>query len=59
MGAGLIITQKETIRTSSQSQGDSVVVHVCESEAEADEAGRPKQQIVQTRRPEGPPTVLN
>lgn len=37
----------------------SVVVHVCESEAEGDEAGRPKQQIVQTRRPEEPPTVLN
>ncbi len=37
----------------------SVVVHVCESETEEDEAARPKQQIVQTRRPDGPPKVLN
>ncbi|MED6236145.1 Calcipressin-3 [Ataeniobius toweri] len=37
----------------------SVVVHVCESETEDDEAVRPKQQIVQTRRPDGPPAVLN
>ncbi|XP_059208596.1 calcipressin-3 isoform X1 [Centropristis striata] len=37
----------------------SVVVHVCESETEEDEAARPKQQIVQTRRPEGPPKVFN
>ncbi|XP_029972866.1 calcipressin-3 isoform X1 [Salarias fasciatus] len=37
----------------------SVVVHVCESETEEDEAARPKQQIVQTRRPDGPPKVFN
>ncbi|KAM6912701.1 calcipressin-3 isoform 2-T2 [Xenentodon cancila] len=37
----------------------SVVVHVCESETEDDEAARPKQQIVQTRRPDGPPKVSN
>ncbi|KAM9842738.1 calcipressin-3 [Aulostomus maculatus] len=37
----------------------SVVVHVCESETEDEEAARPKQQIVQTRRPDGPPKVFN
>ncbi|KAM8833289.1 calcipressin-3 isoform 2-T2 [Synchiropus picturatus] len=37
----------------------SVVVHVCESETEEDEAARPKQQIVQTRRPDAPPKVFN
>lgn len=37
----------------------SVVVHVCESETEEDEAARPKQQIVQTRRPDEPPKVFN
>ncbi|XP_028252096.1 calcipressin-3 isoform X1 [Parambassis ranga] len=37
----------------------SVVVHVCESETEEDEAARPKAQIVQTRRPDGPPKVFN
>lgn len=37
----------------------SVVVHVCESETEDDEAARPKQEIVQTRRPDGPPKVFN
>ncbi|XP_043998010.1 calcipressin-3 isoform X2 [Gambusia affinis] len=37
----------------------SVVVHVCESETEEDEAVRPKQQIVQTRRPDGAPAVFN
>lgn len=37
----------------------SVVVHVCESETEEDEAARPKQQIVQTRRPDGSPAVFN
>ena len=37
----------------------SVVVHVCESEAEEEAEARPKQKIVQTRRPEGAPNVLN
>ncbi|KAL0969597.1 hypothetical protein UPYG_G00229590 [Umbra pygmaea] len=40
----------------------SVVVHVCDSDAEDDsEEARPKQkqQIVQTRRPDGPSQVLN
>ncbi|KAJ3613432.1 hypothetical protein NHX12_019681 [Muraenolepis orangiensis] len=37
----------------------SVVVHVCESELEADDGARPKQKIVQTRRPDGAPNVLN
>ncbi|CAL8285115.1 unnamed protein product [Lota lota] len=37
----------------------SVVVHVCESEAEEEDEARPKQKIVQTRRPEGAPNVLN
>lgn len=37
----------------------SVVVHVCESETEEEDGARPKQQIVQTRRPEGPPKVCN
>ncbi|XP_031685062.1 calcipressin-3 isoform X1 [Oncorhynchus kisutch] len=39
----------------------SVVVHVCDSDAEDDDEARPKQkqQIVQTRRPDGPSQVLN
>ncbi|XP_072313765.1 calcipressin-3 isoform X1 [Eucyclogobius newberryi] len=37
----------------------SVVVHVCESETEEEEGARAKQQIVQTRRPDGPPEVCN
>nr|XP_061798598.1 calcipressin-3-like [Nerophis lumbriciformis] len=37
----------------------SVVVHVCESETEDEEAARPKQEIVQTRRPDGAPKVFN
>lgn len=37
----------------------SVVVHVCESETEEEDGARPKQQIVQTRRPDGPPKVCN
>ncbi|CAG10451.1 unnamed protein product [Tetraodon nigroviridis] len=37
----------------------SVVVHVCESETEEDEVVRPKQQIVQTRRPDDPSKIYN
>ncbi|XP_044274773.1 calcipressin-3 isoform X2 [Varanus komodoensis] len=38
----------------------SVVVHVCESETEEeDEMKNPKQKIVQTKRPDPPPTLLN
>ncbi|KAG9333544.1 hypothetical protein JZ751_011380 [Albula glossodonta] len=37
----------------------SVVVHVCESETEDEDEARPKQKIVQTRRPDGPPKVYN
>ncbi|CAL9686567.1 unnamed protein product [Knipowitschia caucasica] len=37
----------------------SVVVHVCESETEEEEGARAKQQIVQTRRPDGPSEVCN
>ncbi|XP_042296037.1 calcipressin-3 [Sceloporus undulatus] len=38
----------------------SVVVHVCESETEEeDEMKNPRQKIVQTKRPDPPPTLLN
>ncbi|KAJ7304337.1 hypothetical protein JRQ81_011886 [Phrynocephalus forsythii] len=38
----------------------SVIVHVCESETEEeDEIKNPKQKIVQTRRPDPPPALLN
>jgi hypothetical protein len=35
-----------------------VVVHVCESEEDGG-GEQPKQKIVQTRRPDGPPKVFN
>ncbi|KPP66626.1 Rcan3 protein-like [Scleropages formosus] len=37
----------------------SVVVHVCESEAEDEDEARSKPKMVQTRRPDGPPAVFN